>query len=69
MTYGFVVKPLTHRATLLGDDFGNKTIYKITLDFIGFFSINSMSQHGSAPTTFSPQQNFPRGNCTDSQSL
>lgn len=39
MTYIFGVNPLTHCATLLiGDNFGKKTIYKITLDIVyGFF--------------------------------
>lgn len=37
MTYMFIEKPLTHCATLIGDNFGKETINKITLDFIAYF--------------------------------
>lgn len=33
----FVLNPLTHYATLLGNNFGKEIVYKITLYFIVYF--------------------------------
>lgn len=41
MTYIFVMNPLTHSATLLGENFRKETFCKTTLDFI---LINGTSQ-------------------------
>lgn len=45
IAYRSVVNFLTHFATLLDDNFGKETIYKILLD-LSFISINNTSQHG-----------------------
>lgn len=35
-TYRLIVKPLTHCASLLGDNYGKETIHKIKLDVIDY---------------------------------
>lgn len=37
MTKKFVLNHLTYCATMLGDNFGKETVYKIKLDFIVYF--------------------------------
>lgn len=46
MTYRCVVNPLTHWATLLGNNTGKETTYTITYHFIVYL-INNTSQYGS----------------------
>lgn len=49
MTNKFVLNHLTYCATMLDDNFGKETIYKIKLDFISIKILNLIdrtSQHG-----------------------
>lgn len=48
-TYRFVVNTLTHCAVLPGNNFCSKNINEFKLDFILFFTIESMSHHGGIP--------------------
>lgn len=41
MTYRFIVKPLTHCATLLGGEIGKETSYMITLHVIVYLDNNT----------------------------
>lgn len=49
MTNRFVVDALTQCTMQLGNNFVKEKKFKILLDFIVFFSIESMSQYGGVP--------------------